>query len=139
VRDALPERPAAPVELSDDEQRLLAGFIATHESGDFDAAAALMREEIRVTMPPYPSVYEGRDSLAPLMERAWGEEGMGEWRLVPTRANRMPAAASYLRKPGSDEWVPFKLDVLRVADGEIAEVTTFDHTLWEQFGLPPAP
>ena len=39
---------------------------------------------------------------------------MGEWRLVPTRANRMPAAASYLRRPGETEFRAFKIDVLRV-------------------------
>src|SRR3954453_7169219 len=36
-------RPEAPVALSTDEERLLAGFIAGHESGYFAAAAALMR------------------------------------------------------------------------------------------------
>ena len=30
----------------------------------------------------------------------------------------------------------FKLDVLRVRDGKIAEITTFDSSLFEQFGLP---
>src|SRR5215207_8633631 len=62
--------------------------------------------------------------------------GLGDWRLVPTRANRQPAAASYLRAPGETEYRAFKLDVLRVADGRIAEVTTFDATLFEAFGLP---
>jgi RNA polymerase sigma-70 factor (ECF subfamily) len=136
VRDALPERPAAPVELSEDEQRLLAGFIATHESGDFEAAAALVREDFRVTMPPNPGVFVGRERV---LEFGATARDMGEWRLVATRANRMPAAASYLRRPGSDEWVPFKLDVLRVVHGEIAEVTTFDHSLFAHFGLPPTP
>jgi RNA polymerase sigma-70 factor (ECF subfamily) len=61
---------------------------------------------------------------------------MGDWRLVPTRANRMPAAASYLRKRGETEWRAFKFDILRCEDGGIAEITTFDATLFEQFGLP---
>jgi RNA polymerase sigma-70 factor (TIGR02960 family) len=138
LRSELPERPSereAP-ELSEDEQRLLAGFIATHESGDAAAAAALMREDIRVTMPPQPMVYDGRASLAPLFEIAFGPEGMGDWRLVPTRANRQPAAASYLRKPGETEWRAFKFDILRCEDGGIAEITTFDATLFERFGLP---
>ena len=78
------------------------------------ASAALMREDIRVTMPPQPMVFDGRDSIAPLLETAFGPEGMGDWRLVPTRANRMPAAASYLRRRGETEWRAFKLDVLRV-------------------------
>jgi ketosteroid isomerase-like protein len=31
----------------------------------------------------------------------------------------------------------FKLDVLRVEDGKIAEITTFDASLFPAFGLPP--
>ena len=95
-----------------------------------------MREDIRVTMPPQPMVFDGRDAIAPLLATAFGPEGMGDWRLVPVRANRMPAAASYLRKRGETEWRAFKFDVLRVEDGGIAEITTFDASLFEQFGLP---
>ena len=137
LRDELPERPSErpAADLSAEEERLLAGFIATHEAGDAVAAAELMREDIRVTMPPHPGVYEGREMLAPLLERAF-ESGMGEWRLVPTRANRQPAAASYLRRPGDTEFRAFKFDILRCVDGGIAEVTTFDAQLFGQFGLP---
>jgi RNA polymerase sigma-70 factor (ECF subfamily) len=93
-----------------------------------------MREDIRVTMPPQPARYDGRDALAPLFGIA---AEMGEWRLVPTRANRMPAAASYLRAPGDSEFRAFKLDILRCKGGAIAEITTFDKTLFGRFGLPP--
>ena len=56
---------------------------------------------------------------------------------VPTRLNRMPAAASYHRAPGTREFTPFKLDVLRVRDGAIAEITTFGSALFPELGLPP--
>ena len=49
----------------------------------------------------------------------------------------MPAAASYYREPGDATFRPFKLDVLRVRAGQIAEITTFDATLFAAFGLPP--
>jgi RNA polymerase sigma-70 factor (ECF subfamily) len=133
LKDEFPARPQAPAGLSDEEQRLLEGFIATHESGDTAAAVALMREDIRVTMPPHPMCFDGVQSILPLFGQA---KEMGEWRLVPTRANRMPAAASYLRRPGASEWIAFKLDVLRCEGGKIAEVTTFDHALFEELGLP---
>jgi RNA polymerase sigma-70 factor (ECF subfamily) len=133
LRDELPARPAARVALSENEERLLKGFIATHESGDVEAAAALMREDIRVTMPPYPDVYEGRPSLAPLFVTA---RAMGDWRLVPIRANRQPGAASYLRRPGDSEFRAFKFDILRCADDGIAEITTFNSELFGAFGLP---
>ncbi len=86
-------------------------------------------------MPPYPLAFDGRDAMESLLERAFGP-GTGEWRLLPTRANRMPAAASYYRAPGDDTFRKYKIDVLRVRDGKIAEVTTFDASLFEQFGLP---
>jgi len=125
-------------DLSERERELLAGFIATHESGDAEAAVALMREDIRVTMPPYPWVYDGLAAVRTLVEGGTGPRGPGDWRLVPTRANRMPAAASYLREWGSAEHRAFKLDVLRVEEGRIAEITTFGSALFPAFGLPPA-
>jgi hypothetical protein len=73
----------------------------------------------------------------PLLEEAFTVKSPGEWRLVPTRANRMPAAASYLRTRGDTEFRAFKLDVIRTVDGLVAEVTTFDSTLFPAFGLPP--
>ena len=48
----------------------------------------------------------------------------------------MPTAASYLRAPGETVYRPFKLDVMRVVDGRIAEITTFGYSLFPQFGLP---
>jgi RNA polymerase sigma-70 factor (TIGR02960 family) len=122
--------------LSEHEQRLLKGFIDAHERGDAAAAIAMVREDIRITMPPNPFLYEGRTAMGTLLERAFGPEQPGDWLLVPTLANRMPAAASYLRAHGDDEFRAFKLDVLRVEDELVAEVTTFGHALFPQFGLP---
>ena len=68
-------------------------------------------------MPPYPHCFQGLDGLAPLFERAFGPDRDGDWRLLPTAANRMPAAGSYLRRPGDTLFRPFKLDVLRVDGG----------------------
>ena len=54
----------------------------------------------------------------------------------------MPAAASYLRRPGDGQFRAFKLDVLRAEAGLIAEITTFGPDLFPAFGLaqclPPA-
>jgi RNA polymerase sigma-70 factor (TIGR02960 family) len=135
LRAQLPERPVAADELTDDERALLQGFIETHERGDIAAAAAMLRDDVRVTMPPNPGLYEGREAIVGLMRLAFDTDAMGEWRLVPTRANRMPAAASYQRAPGDTVFRAFKLDVLRVEDGAIAEITTFNADLFEAFGL----
>jgi RNA polymerase sigma-70 factor (ECF subfamily) len=87
-------------------------------------------------MPPNPLIFEGIDALKGLLERAFGEGREGDWRLLPTWANRMPAGASYLRRWGDTEFRAFKLDVIRVEDGLIAEITTFGPSRFPAFALP---
>jgi hypothetical protein len=99
---------------------VLEGFIDAHERGDTEASLELIADDIRVTMPPHPYLFEGREEIAQLMEQANGPEAPGVWRLVPTSANRQPAAASYLLRPGDSTYRAFKLDVLRVVDRKIA-------------------
>jgi RNA polymerase sigma-70 factor (TIGR02960 family) len=137
LRERLPARPSdwSGSEPSEQERALLEGFIDAHQRADAAAAAALAREDIRVTMPPKPWCFDGLASLQPLLEQGLTEPG--EWRLLPTRANRQPTAASYLRVPGDTEFRAFKLDVLRIEGGLIAEITTFDASLFPAFGLPP--
>jgi RNA polymerase sigma-70 factor (ECF subfamily) len=38
----------------------------------------------------------------------------------------MPAVACYLRKPGQATYRPFAIDVLRIEEGQIADVTAFN-------------
>ena len=92
--------------------------------------------DLRVTMPPYPWRYDGLVAVRPLLERAFGPDREGDWRLLPTGVNRMPAAASYLRRPGDTAYRGLKLDVLRVEGDRIAEITTFGPELFEVLGLP---
>jgi RNA polymerase sigma-70 factor (TIGR02960 family) len=119
------------------ERELLRRFIEAHERCDAAAAVAIAAQDIRITMPPYPRCYDGLAELVPLLERGFGLEREGDWRLVPTWANRMPTAASYLRRTGDSEFRAFKFDVLRIVDGQIAEITTFGPDLFPAFGLPP--
>jgi RNA polymerase sigma-70 factor (TIGR02960 family) len=123
-------------EPSGPERELLERFIDAHERCDAAAAVAIAAQDIRITMPPAPYLHEGLAQIAPLLERAFGEDRDGDWRLVPTRANRMPTAASYLRRRGDSEFRAFKFDVLRIEDGAIAEITTFGPSLFPVFGLP---
>jgi RNA polymerase sigma-70 factor (TIGR02960 family) len=115
------------------ERELLEQFIDAHERGDAALAISISSQDLRITMPPYPHVFEGLGVIGPLIERALSE---GDWRLLPTVVNRMPTAASYLRAPGDTIHRAFKFDVLRVVDGRIAEITTFGPELFEQCGLP---
>jgi RNA polymerase sigma-70 factor (ECF subfamily) len=113
---------------------VLARYISAYESGDVDATLALLADDIRVTMPPAPYLFEGRDTVRGLAVRA---REFGEWRLVPTRANAQPAAACYLRTAGETEFRAYKIDVLDLADnGTIRAITTFGVKHFEAFGLP---
>jgi RNA polymerase sigma-70 factor (ECF subfamily) len=139
MQQRLPARRAewSAGEPSAEERELLARFIDAHERCDAEAALAIASEDIRITMPPYPHLFDGIAQLRPLLERAFGPERHGEWKLVPTRVNRMPTAASYLLRPGDTTYRPFKLDVLRLDGGKIAEITTFGPERFADLGLPP--
>lgn len=138
LRERLPEdrsRWGTPA-LDESERDVLRRFIEIHERGDAAAAEALMSDDVLTTMPPEPEVVHGKAAMAPLLDTAFGPTGLGLWRLVPVGANRQPAAASYLRRPGDDHYRAFKIDVLRVVDGQVAEATVFDASLFDAFGLP---
>lgn len=135
--EALPDRRsawAAPA-TSEVEREVLGRFIDAHERCDAEAALAIAAEDIRVTMPPQPMCFDGAE-VGRLLTRAFGPDRDGDWRLLPTSVNRMPAAASYLRRPGDPLFRAFKSDVLRIVDGRIAEITTFGHSWFPAVGLP---
>jgi RNA polymerase sigma-70 factor (ECF subfamily) len=137
MQEHLPARRSewAAAEPSAEERELLAKFIDAHERMDATAAMAISAQDIRITMPPDMMRFDGLDMIAPLLERAFGPKRDGDWRLVPTMANRMPTAASYLRRPADPIFRAFKFDVLRVENGKIAEITTFGRVLFPAFGL----
>jgi RNA polymerase sigma-70 factor (ECF subfamily) len=136
MQEHLPKRRSewSAGEPSDEERALLERFIDAHERYDAAGAIAIAAQDLRITMPPFPYLFEGIEVIGPLLDRALRE---GEWRLVPTWANRMPTAASYLRKPGDTAFRAFKFDVLRIEGGLVAEITTFGPELFPAFGLAP--
>ena len=144
ARATIAERAAArdadwsPSGITEADRALLTAFIEAHERQDPVAALAVIREDIRVAMPPNPGLFTGKEAIAGLMAHAFDPSIFGDWKLLPTAANRMPAAASYVRRAEGDVYLPFKLDVLRTGGGLIAEITTFDASLFDRFGLPPA-
>jgi RNA polymerase sigma-70 factor (TIGR02960 family) len=134
LEERLPARGLEASAADPSERELLERLVDAHERADVAAAVALMRDDIRVTMPPNPWCFEGLDAVRPILEE--GLPGPGTWRLVLTRANRMPAAATYLRTWDDTEYRAFKIDVIRIEGGKVAEFTTFDNSLFEAFGLP---
>jgi RNA polymerase sigma-70 factor (TIGR02960 family) len=115
------------------ERDVLDRYIRAYEAGDTEATLSLVSDDIRVTMPPYRHLFEGREAIQQLGERA---RATGAWRLLPTSANRQPAAACYLRDPESGRFDAFKIDVLRVVNGRITEITAFGPQQFPDFDLP---
>ncbi|GLW09778.1 hypothetical protein Misp01_49070 [Microtetraspora sp. NBRC 13810] len=56
----------------------------------------LLRADARQTMPPVPALFDGRAAIlamwAPVLS---GPDAWGEWRALPTAANRQPAPARH--------------------------------------------
>jgi RNA polymerase sigma-70 factor (ECF subfamily) len=125
------------LELTADERALVSAYMAAHERLDIDRLTTLLREDLRFAMPPQPGVWVGRDTTV----KAWVEGGFGtteygDWRCRLTLANGQPAVAMYLRRPGDTTYRAFAMDVLRLAGGKVAEITTFDESLFPMFDLP---
>jgi RNA polymerase sigma-70 factor, ECF subfamily len=139
LRDRLGERRTewAPSSApSPDERELLRRYVDAHERGDADALAELLREDVRLTMPPHPVWYDGREAVVIASRQGFDPE-FGRLRAVAAAANRQPAAAHYLRPPGGSEYHALALDVLRIDGGRVAEITSFvDPELFAAFGLP---
>jgi RNA polymerase sigma-70 factor (ECF subfamily) len=55
---------------------------------------------------------------------------------MATRANRQPAAASYVRGAGETAFQPFGLSVLRLERGTVTDISTFRPDLVPAFRLP---
>ena len=123
-----------PAKPTPEELDLLRRSIDAHERADVAALAEMLRDDVRIAMPPMPFWFNGKDMFVPGLEA--GLKDPGEWRLVPIGANRMPASASYLRAHGDSVFRAFKLDVIRFEGGKVAEITTFGGSLFPAFGLP---
>ncbi|MFC6085927.1 RNA polymerase subunit sigma-70 [Sphaerisporangium aureirubrum] len=141
LRDHLPERRSewvSPV-ASARERDLVRRFMEAHERSDAAALAKLLSEDVRMTMPPLPFTFAGREAVEAFAAHAFGPESplyRARWHSVPTRANRQPAVAGYIRAPGDTAYRAQVLNVLRVADGRITDITVFEPRLFPAFGLP---
>jgi RNA polymerase sigma-70 factor (ECF subfamily) len=122
------------------ETELLRRVVDATQRGDAAGLAALLRDDVRFAMPPEPGVFIGRDVVVQAwVEGGFGTADFGDIRCVLTRANRMPAIANYVRKPGAAAYRPMALDVLTIEDGLISDVTTFPlEPYCDAFALPRA-
>jgi RNA polymerase sigma-70 factor, ECF subfamily len=122
-----------PRALSEEQQQLVARYVAAFEAYDVAALAKLMHEEATLSMPPYELWLRGHDEISKWL-LSFGIECRGSI-LVPVEAcGGTPAFAQYRRM---GEW-PWALVLLDVQDDRIMSLTSYldVETLFPRFGLP---
>ncbi|MBD3947724.1 RNA polymerase subunit sigma-70 [Nocardioides ganghwensis] len=118
-----------------ENRELVRRFTDASVAADLDAIAAMMRDDVRYSMPPWEGLVVGRDAVVADWT-ANGYPGMTGLRAVPTAVNRQPAVAYYLWREQEAAYVALTLDVLRISDGTVTEVTIFDADRFASLGLP---
>ncbi len=127
----------AGAELDQADQALLEQYMRATELGDANLVAETLADDVRFSMPPQPGVWEGRETvIGGWVEGGFGSESFGSMRCVVTRANRQPAVVCYVRRPGDAAYAPLAMDVLRIEDGLVREIVTFDARRLGAFDVP---
>ncbi|NPC41727.1 RNA polymerase subunit sigma-70 [Nocardioides sp. zg-1230] len=118
-----------------ENRELVRRFTEASVATDLDAIAAMMRDDVRYSMPPWEGLVIGRDAIV----ADWTANGypqMAGLRAVPTAVNRQPALAYYLWREDEAAYLPLTIDVLRISGGTVTEVTIFDADRFPSLGLP---
>jgi RNA polymerase sigma-70 factor, ECF subfamily len=142
ARATMQERlPAARLEWAtasdakDGERSLLQAYVEAFERHDDRRLVALLREDVRLAMPPHPTWYQGREAVAAFLAGVAFRPNSEPHRFVPTRANRQPAFGVY-RGDGADAR-PFAINVVEIEAGLVAGMHFFKYPeLFPAFGLP---
>jgi RNA polymerase sigma-70 factor (TIGR02960 family) len=116
-------------------RELVRRFTDASVAKDVAGIAAMLRDDVRCSMPPTPGLHVGRDAVV----SDWiadGFESLGRLRAVPTAVNRQPAVAFYLWQEGHGAYLPLTLDALRIAGGAIGQITIFHDDQFPRLGLP---
>jgi RNA polymerase sigma-70 factor (TIGR02960 family) len=128
------DRPRPPAIGSRSEQALVARFVRAYEAGDVDQLLAVLTDDVKVSMPPIPLEWQGRDVVARFYASVFGQARMYD--LVPTRANGQPAYGAYLSRPDGGARHGAGLIVLTLTGEQISALTRFDNSVLACFGLP---
>ena len=126
-------REPPPASGSPAEDAIVAKFVRAWESADLDALAALLTDDVFISMPPMPFEYEGRDLVAGFCGSLFSAGRRFD--LVPTRANGQPAFGAYLRAPNGISH-GMGLYVLTLTGDRICAMTRFEKAVLPWFGLP---
>jgi RNA polymerase sigma-70 factor (ECF subfamily) len=121
---------------------LLDRYLHAWETDDVAGLVALLKEEATLCMPPFPSWYQGRESIRTLLSLVVFRAGeQHQWRLYLTRANREPAFVLYRFDASQGVYQAFGIQVVTLdystASNQIAAVTIFNRpSLVTAFNFP---
>ncbi len=111
-------------------------FVAAWERNDVDAVVAMLAEDARMTMPPLPTWYSGREAIASFL-RGWALSEAKRWRLLPVSANAQLAFGGYTWDEETRTFTPHSVKVITLRGAEIEEITAFlSADTFARFGLP---
>jgi RNA polymerase sigma-70 factor (ECF subfamily) len=111
-------------------------FADAWERNDVDTVVAMLVDDARIMMPPWPSWYTGRDAIATFL-RSWPLAHRKRWQLLNTGANGQPAVAGYLWNEQTNSFRPETIIVLTLQAARIEQITAFrSPELFTRFGLP---
>jgi RNA polymerase sigma-70 factor (ECF subfamily) len=135
--DAADINAGEPLEpLREDQQELLARYVAAFEAYDMESLTSLLHEDARQSMPPFEMWLAGRDDVL----HFWFTQGSAcrGSRLIPVVANGLPAFGQYKPSGPNGELEPWALQVLNISNGRVGEFTFFLDTerIFPLFGLP---
>jgi len=121
--------------VTQDQRDLLDRYVEAFERYDVNAIVALFTKDAVWEMPPFPTWYQGADSIGRLISTQCPAQRPGDLRLVPTEANGQPAFGMYLRRDGV--YHSFAINVVTLTPAGISHGTMFfDLSLFPLFGLP---
>jgi RNA polymerase sigma-70 factor, ECF subfamily len=123
--------------LGDGELReIVSRFADAWERNDVDAVVAMLADDARMTMPPWPRWYSGRDAIDTFL-RGWPLSARKRWRVLPTGANGQPAVAGYLWDEQTSAYRAETIIVLTLRAASIEEITAFRSAeFFPRFDLP---
>jgi len=117
-------------------QALLDRYMTLWEQADVSGLVALMREDAWFTMPPIPTWFQGRDTIAKVFASRIFTPGR-HMRVLATHANGSPAFAAYQRNVTTDDYQFGGLFVLDVVGGQIGRLDAFmESSNLAAFALP---
>jgi RNA polymerase sigma-70 factor (ECF subfamily) len=123
-----------PEPIDEAQQELLARYVDAFERFDIESLVALLHEDVRMQMPPYPLWMRGAGEY-----RTWllgpGSECEGS-RLAPVEVNGVPGFAQW-RRNADGSFTAWSIHVLEISGGVVTGMDFFvDPNLFPLFDLP---